>query len=131
MPAPGKCGISAKQIGLIARIKRQRRRIADSASLTKTKAAAPSYHRAPEHPAGSKHNAEGGGKTARKGKGMIYSLEKRHEFSGGTMTTHWEVRSYTHRTPIGVLANGTTLKSGTKVQCEKYIRTKGIQAETV
>lgn len=22
------------------------------------------YHRAPEHPAGSKHNAEGGGKTA-------------------------------------------------------------------
>lgn len=62
---------------------------------------------------------------------MIYTLEKRHEFSGGTMTTHWEVRSYTHRTPIGVLANGKTLKSGTKVQCEKYIRTKGIQAETV
>lgn len=61
---------------------------------------------------------------------MIYTLEKRHEFGSGTMTTHYEVRSYTHRTPIGVLANGTTLKFGTKAQCEKYIRTKGIKAET-
>ena len=47
---------------------------------------------------------------------MIYTLEKRHEFGSGTMTTHYEVRSYTHRTPIGVLANGTTLKFGTKAQ---------------
>lgn len=62
---------------------------------------------------------------------MIYTLEKRHEFDGGTMYTHYEVRSYTHRTPIGVLANGKTLKKGTKTQCEKYIRTKGIQVATV
>lgn len=62
---------------------------------------------------------------------MIYSIEKRHEFGNGTMTTHYEVRSYTHKTPIGVLANGTTLKSGTKKQCEKYIKAKGINAETI
>ncbi len=62
---------------------------------------------------------------------MIYTLEKRHAFGNGTMTTYFEVRRYTHRTPIGVLANGNTLKSGTKAQCEKYIRAKGIKAETV
>jgi hypothetical protein len=60
---------------------------------------------------------------------MIYTIEKRHEFGGGTMSTHYEVRSYTHRTPIGVLADGKTLKSGTKAQCEKYIRLKGIQVD--
>lgn len=60
---------------------------------------------------------------------MIYTIEKRHEFGGGTMSTHYEVRSYTHRTPIGVLTGGKTLKSGTKAQCEKYIRLKGIQVD--
>lgn len=62
---------------------------------------------------------------------MIYTLEKRHEFDKGTMYTHWEVRSYTHITPIGVLASGKTLKSGTKWQCEKYCRNKGIHPEDV
>ena len=51
---------------------------------------------------------------------MIYTIEKRHEFGSGTMTTHWEVRSYTCITPIGVYAGGKTLKSGTKPQCEKF-----------
>lgn len=60
---------------------------------------------------------------------MIYTLEKRHEFGGGTMTTHWEVRSYTHVTKIGVYAGGKTLKSGTKPQCEKFCRIKGIKPE--
>lgn len=60
---------------------------------------------------------------------MIYTLEKRHEFGYGTMTTHWEVISYTHKTPIGVLANGKTLKKGTKAQCKKYCRTKNIIVE--
>ena len=46
---------------------------------------------------------------------MIYTLEKRHEFGNGTMTTHWEVISYTHRTAIGVLMNGKTLKKRNKV----------------
>lgn len=58
---------------------------------------------------------------------MIYTIEKRHEFGGGTMSTHYEVRSYTHITPIGIFAGGKTLKSGTKVQCEKFIRAKGIE----
>lgn len=62
---------------------------------------------------------------------MIYTLEKRHEFGGGTMTTHWEVRSYTHRTAIGILAGGQTLKAGTKRECEKYCRAKNILAEVI
>lgn len=57
---------------------------------------------------------------------MIYTIEKRDVFGGGTATTHWEVISYTHITPIGIYAGGKTLKSGTKRQCEKYCRTKGI-----
>lgn len=60
---------------------------------------------------------------------MIYTIEKRHEFGGGQMFTHYEVRSYTHITPIGVYAGGKTLKRGTLTQCEKYCRTKGIQPE--
>lgn len=46
---------------------------------------------------------------------MIYTLEKRHEFGSGTMSTHYEVRSYSHKTPIGVYANGKTLKKGRKL----------------
>ena len=57
---------------------------------------------------------------------MIYQLEKRHEFGYGTMSTHWEVRSYTHISGTGALMNGKTLKKGTKTQCEKYCRTKNI-----
>ena len=62
---------------------------------------------------------------------MINTLEKRHEFDRGTMTTHWEVRSYTHKSSIGVLMNGKTLKKGTKAQCEKYLRLKNITAEVI
>ena len=47
------------------------------------------------------------------------------------MSTHWEVREYTHLTPIGVFANGKTLKVGTKSQCEKYIRLKNIDVEII
>ena len=53
---------------------------------------------------------------------MIYQIEKRHEFGGGSMGTHYEVIAYTHITPIGVYANGKTLKRGTKKQCESYCR---------
>lgn len=60
---------------------------------------------------------------------MIYTLEKRHEFGYGSMFTHWEVRSYTHITPIGVYAGGKTLKKGTKKECEKYCRIKEITPE--
>lgn len=60
---------------------------------------------------------------------MIYTIEKRHEFDGASMFTHYEIRSYTHITPIGVYAGGKTLKSGTKQQCERYCRIKGITPE--
>ena len=57
---------------------------------------------------------------------MIYTIEKRHEFSCGIIFTHWEVISYTHITPIGVYAGGKTLKSGTRKECEKFCSLKGI-----
>lgn len=60
---------------------------------------------------------------------MIYTIEKRHEFGGGSMSTHWEVRQYTHITPIGVYARGKTLKKGSKKECDKYCRIKGITPE--
>ena len=60
---------------------------------------------------------------------MIYKLEKRHEFGYGTMETHYEVRCYTHRSDIGVLMNGRTLKKGSRIQCEKYIKDKNIVLE--
>lgn len=62
---------------------------------------------------------------------MIYKIEKRHEFEKGTMETHWEVRRYTHISPIGVLMNGKTLKKGSKEQCEKYCKIKEIKEEVV
>ena len=62
---------------------------------------------------------------------MIYTIEKRHTFGGGTMATHFEVRSYTHITPIGVYAGGKTLKTGTKKQCEAFCRRKRIAPETL
>ena len=61
--------------------------------------------------------------------GPIYTLEKRHEFGGGVMETHYEVREYTHRSVTGVLMNGRTLKQGTKSQCYKYCRMKNIKPE--
>ena len=45
---------------------------------------------------------------------MIYTIQKRHEFGGSTMTTHYEVMSYTHRTPLGILVGAKMLKKGTK-----------------
>lgn len=60
---------------------------------------------------------------------MIYTMEKRHEFGSGTMSTHYEVRSYTHITPIGIYAGGKTLKIGTKKQCEAYCRKTNIRLE--
>lgn len=62
---------------------------------------------------------------------MVYTIEKRFTFGKGTMETHWEVREYTHRTRIGALANGKTLKAGTKAQCEQYCRRVGINAERI
>lgn len=60
---------------------------------------------------------------------MIYTIEKRYEFGYGTMEMHYEVRCYTHITPIGIYAGGKTVKRGTKKECQKYCRIKGITLE--
>lgn len=60
---------------------------------------------------------------------MIYTLERRTESGSGTAESHYEVRSYTHRTKIGILANGKTLKKGTLEQCRRFCTLKGIDCE--
>lgn len=53
---------------------------------------------------------------------MIYTIEKRHEFGYGTMSTHYEVRSYTGKSEYtGALLGGKTLKKAkTYKQAEAY-----------
>ena len=58
---------------------------------------------------------------------MIYTLEKRHEFGYGSMTTHWEVITYTHVTPIGVYANGKTIYSGNNAECKRFCKENNIK----
>lgn len=55
---------------------------------------------------------------------MIYTVEKRHEFGYGTMSTHYEVRSYTGKSEhTGALLGGRTLKKAkTKKEVEAYCR---------
>ena len=40
---------------------------------------------------------------------MIHTIEKRNARCEGSMISWYEVREYTHRTPIGILANGKTI----------------------
>ena len=58
---------------------------------------------------------------------MLYTIQKRHEFGCGTMTTHYEVISYTGISPIGIWLNEKTLKKGTKKECEKYCAKKKLE----
>ena len=61
---------------------------------------------------------------------MIYTIERRCEFGGGTMQAHYEVRSYERRTKIGVLVGGRTLKRAkTKAEAKDYCGRKGIAYE--
>ena len=62
---------------------------------------------------------------------MIYTIEKRNVCGYGTISTHYEVRGYSHRSPIGILMNGKTLKKGTKEQCERYCRKCNITIEEI
>ena len=62
---------------------------------------------------------------------MIYTMEKRKECGNGTISSHYEVREYSHRSAIGILMNGKTLKKGTKEQCDKYCRTTNIKMEEI
>lgn len=61
---------------------------------------------------------------------MIYTIEKRCEFGAGTMESHYEVRSYERRSPIGVLVGGKTLKkTKTKSQAMDYCGKKGLSVD--
>lgn len=61
---------------------------------------------------------------------MVYTIERRSVFGGGTMESHYEVCQYTHRTPIGVLAGGKTLrKFKKKTDAQKYCVKRGIKVE--
>lgn len=61
---------------------------------------------------------------------MIYTIERRNARCEGSMVSWYEVRSYTHRTPIGVLANGETLAEfDTKRDARTYCEVNGIKAE--
>ena len=61
---------------------------------------------------------------------MIYTIERRSVFDGGTMESHYEVRQYERRTAIGVLVGGKTLKvCKTKTQAKDYCGRKGINYE--
>ena len=63
---------------------------------------------------------------------MIYTIEKRHEFGYGTMTTHYEVKEYQERYDNGVLYGGKTKKvTKTKKEAEAYCREHNIQIEKV
>lgn len=61
---------------------------------------------------------------------MIYTIERRCEFGGGTMQAHYEVRRYERRTKIGILVDGKTLKkTKTKADAKDYCGRKGIAYE--
>ena len=61
---------------------------------------------------------------------MLYTIEKRSAFGGGSIETHYEVRSYERETAIGVLVGGKTLKvAKTKAEAKNYCGRKGIPYE--
>lgn len=52
---------------------------------------------------------------------MIYTLEKRHEFGGGTMSTYYGLFKYEKRYANGTLTNGVLVKRfGKKNDALKY-----------
>ncbi len=61
---------------------------------------------------------------------MIYTIEKRKAFGEGSVISWYEVRQYTHRTPIGILANGETLAEfDTKREARAYCKAHDIEEE--
>ena len=61
---------------------------------------------------------------------MIHTIEKRCAFGYGSMTSWYEVIEYTHRTPIGILANGKTIAEfKTKKEARAYCKANDIKAE--
>lgn len=61
---------------------------------------------------------------------MIYTIEKRSARCEGSLASWYEVREYTHRTPIGILANGKTIAEfKTKKEARAYCKANDIKAE--
>ena len=61
---------------------------------------------------------------------MIYIIEQRKARDAGSLVSWYEVRQYTHRTNIGVLANGETLaKVRTKKEAREWCKANGIEAD--
>ena len=61
---------------------------------------------------------------------MIHTIEKRNARCEGSMISWYEVREYTHRTPIGILANGKTIAEfKTKKEARAYCKANDIKAE--
>lgn len=61
---------------------------------------------------------------------MIYTIERRTAFSGGSMESWYECRSYERRTAIGVLVGAKILKKAKKKsECRNYFGKKGITYE--
>ena len=62
---------------------------------------------------------------------MIFTLEKRHEFGGGQMTTYYGLFEYAKRYDNGLLANGKLVKRfDRKADGMKYCGRHGITPET-
>lgn len=61
---------------------------------------------------------------------MIYTIEKRSARCEGSLASWYEVREYTHRTPIGILANGKTIAEfKTKREARTYCKANDMKAE--
>ena len=59
---------------------------------------------------------------------MLYTIERRNAMGEGGMASWYEVRSYTHITPIGVYANGKTLvETKTKREAKAFCKANGIE----
>lgn len=61
---------------------------------------------------------------------MIYTLERRHEFGGGTMETYYGLFCYERRCASGALVNGKLVRRfKRKIDGTKYCDRYGIKLE--
>lgn len=78
----------------------------------------------------TKQQARPGGYEGKEVSEMLYTLEKRHEFGGGTMSTYYGLFKYEKRYANGILANGKLVRRFTKrADGLKYCDRYGIKLE--
>lgn len=62
---------------------------------------------------------------------MVYTIEKRHEFGGGEMSTYYGLFKYEKRYANGILTNGTLVRRFAKKDAAlKYCGRYGIKTES-